>query len=155
MKKIFGDLTLRFSFFGLLIVVVQSLPNIVWALFPPEINRLDGNASSILVVEYGEHILGVAIVVLLLFLANKNCEKSVFFSSWAVFSYVLIFVYWVCWIFYFLGIQPNLVIYLMVIVPPIAFFSAGIAEKVLPISIISVIFLIFHLLVAMENFPIF
>jgi hypothetical protein len=43
----------------------------------------------------------------------------------------------------------------MVVLPPIAFFFAGIAEKVYPISVASVIFLIFHLAVVLENFPIF
>jgi hypothetical protein len=38
--------------------------------------------------------------------------------------------------------------------PPIAFFCAGVAEKVYPISAVSIVFLVFHLLVALENSPI-
>jgi hypothetical protein len=49
-------------------VALQALPNIVWTLFPPSIDPLAGNASTIPLIEYGEHILGVAIVILLLFL---------------------------------------------------------------------------------------
>ncbi len=54
---------------------------------------------------------------------------------------------------YLAGIQPLPVIYAMVILPPIAFFSAGIAGRIWPVSVASVVFMVFHLLVALENFP--
>ena len=54
------NLRIGFSLYGLIIVALQALPNIIWALFPPSVNSLEGNASSVLVIEYGEHILGVA-----------------------------------------------------------------------------------------------
>ena len=154
MKNSFKPLTLRFSLFGFLIVAAQSFPNIIWALFPPEMNRLEGNASSILFIEYAEHILGVAIVVSFLFLANKTQPNTFPRGAWAITAYVAVAAYWGCWIIYFMGIQPDLLIYSMVALPPIAFFSAGVAEKVWPIPAISAAFLVFHLLVAAENFPI-
>ena len=52
MKK----LRIGFSLYGLPIALLQALPNIVWALFPPAVNTLEGNASSIPFIEYGEHI---------------------------------------------------------------------------------------------------
>lgn len=55
---------------------------------------------------------------------------------------------------YYCTVQPLSVIYAMVVLPPIAFFCAGVAEKVYPISAVSIVFLVFHLLVALENFPI-
>ena len=155
MKNPFKTLTLRFSLFGLIIVVAQSLPNIIWALFPPNVNRLEGNASSIPFIEYGEHILGVAIVVLLLFLVQKTPPVKAYRSKPAVIAYITIALYWACWVLYFAGVQPDLVIYAMVVLPPVAFCSAGLAEKVYPISVASILFLVFHLLVAIENFPIF
>jgi hypothetical protein len=130
------------------------LPNIIWAVWPPTPNALEGNASSIPFIEYGEHILGVAIVVLLLFLVNKTLARKSPLGGWAISGFIAIALYWLCWMLYFTGVQPYPVIYAMVILPPFAFICAGIAEKVWPVSAASALFLVFHLLVAFENFPI-
>jgi len=149
------NLRLRFSYFGALVVALQALPNILWALFPPAVNRLEGNASSVPFIEVGEHILGVAIVILLLFLVNKTVPNRLHRGAPAIVSYTAIALYWLCWALYFAGAQPNVVIYAMVALPPVAFFCAGLAEKVWPISAASAAFLVFHMLVALENFPFF
>ena len=148
------NLHIRFSVFGCMIAALQLLPNLIWALFPPVVNRLQGNASSVLFLEYGEHILGTAIVILLLFLVNSTVPNKIHCNVPAILAYSGIALYWLCWVLYFCGIQPNAVIYAMVILPPAAFFCAGLAEKVYPISAVSALFLVFHLLVALENFPI-
>ena len=67
-------------------------------------------------------------------------------------AYFVIAFYWGCWVLYFAGVQTDLVIYSMVVLPPLVFFSAGVAEKVWPIPITAIVFLVFHLLVALENF---
>ena len=148
------DLRIRFSLYGALIVALQSLPNIIWALFPPAVNRLEGNASSIPFIEYGEHILGVAIVILLLFLVNKTVANRIHRNHTAIAGFIAITLYWLCWALCFSRIQPNAVLYAMVILPPVAFFCAGLAEKVWPISAASAVFLVFHMAVALENYPI-
>ena len=149
------NLRIGFSLYGLIIALLQALPNIVWALFPPTVNSLEGNASSIPFIEYGEHILGVAIVVMLMFLVCKGKEKIIPKNGFAIAGFIAIALYWLCWALYFCAIQPLPVIYAMVILPPAAFFCAGLAEKLYPISAVSAVFLGFHLAVAMENFPIF
>lgn len=152
-KQLWGRLQIRFSLFGASIAVLQLLPNIIWALFPPALNRLQGNSSSLLFIEYGEHCLGVAIVIMLFFLANKNEPKAVHRTVPGIASALFIGLYWLCWVLYYCGLQPNFVIYAMVVLPPAAFFAAGLAEKVYIISLASSIFVVFHLLVALENFP--
>lgn len=149
------NLRISFSLYGLIIAVLQLIPNIIWALFPPTVNTLEGNASSIPFIEYGEHILGVAIVVLLTFLVCKEQEKVIPKGGFAIAGFTAIALYWMCWALYFCSVQPLPVIYAMVILPPVAFFCAGIAEKVYPISVVSAVFLAFHIAVALENFPIF
>ena len=146
------NLRVRFSPYGFLIVLLQALPNIAWVLYPPTPNALAGNVSSIALVEYGEHILGVLIVVLLLFLVNQ-AQTRVPRSAWAIAGFICIALYWGCWALYFAGIQPKPLIYAMVLLPPVAFFSVGVAEKVWPIPVASALFLLFHLAVALENYP--
>ncbi|MDR1676245.1 MAG: hypothetical protein LBR86_07245 [Tannerella sp.] len=148
------NLRIRFSPFGFLTVLLGSLPNIVWALFPPSLDRLKGNASSVPFIEYGEHVLGVAIVILFLFLVNGTQRQIIPHGRLTVVTFASIALYWFCWILYFCGIQPNPLIYAMVVLPPVAFFCAGVAEKVYPVSAASVLFLVFHLTTALENFPI-
>ena len=147
-------LRIGFSWFGLLIVVLQASPNVIWLFYPPTPDRLAGNASSVPLIEYGEHALGVLIVLMLLFLINKSTPNRVHRTSPAVVAYTAIGLYWFCWGLYFAGFQPNPVIYAMVILPPVAFFCAGIAAKVWPIWLTSMLFAGFHALVALENFPI-
>ena len=148
------NLRVGFSLYGLIIVSLQAFPNIIWALFPPMVNALAGNASSVPFIEYGEHILGVAIVILLLFLVRRGEEKHIPKGKAAAVAYVAIGLYWVAWILYFCAVQPIPMLYAMVALPPIAFFCAGIAERVYPISVVSAVFFVFHLLVALENYPI-
>lgn len=148
------NLRIGFSLYGAIIVAMQTLPNIVWALFPPSPNALSGNASKVLFIEYGEHILGVAIVILLLFLVCRGRERIIPRSKLAYVSFAAIAIYWFCWVLYYCAVQALPVIYAMVILPPVAFFCAGAASKVYPISVISAVFLVFHLAVAAENFPI-
>lgn len=148
------NLRIRLSFYGLLIVSLQLLPNVIWALFPPTINRLQGTASSILIIEYGEQISRVAIIVLLLFLVNKTVPNVIHRNRPALVGFIAIALYWVFWVLYFNGIQPNAVIYAMVILPGVAFFSAGLAAKVWPVLAASVAFIVFHLLMTLKSFPI-
>jgi hypothetical protein len=147
---------MRFGFspFGFIIAMLQLLPNIIWALFPPERNILKGNTSSVPFIEYGEHILGVSIVIMLMFLVNQTQKKIVTAGLVTKASLALIGLYWLCWVFYFCEIQPLPVIYAMVVLPPLAFFLAGIAKKVYLIAAVSFIFLGFHLTVALENYPV-
>jgi len=42
------NLRLGFSLYGVIIAVLQMIPNIIWALFPPSKNRLEGNVSNFL-----------------------------------------------------------------------------------------------------------
>jgi len=148
------NLRLGFSFYGLIIVVLQLMPNIICVLFPPELNSLEGTSSSTPFIEYGEHILQVTIVILLVFLVNKTQERRIPRGLSTNVSFSAVALYWLCWVLYFSSIQPLLIIYAMVILPPVAFFSAGAAQKIYPISGASVLLLVFHLTVAFENFPI-
>jgi len=52
-----------------------------------------------------------------------------------------------------LGWQSSFIIYSLVILPPAAFFFAGLAKRVLPITIASLVFLVFHFAVTLESFP--
>lgn len=142
-----------FSPYGFLIVALQSLPNILWALRPPVPDVLKGNASSVPFIEFGEHILGVTAVILLVFLVNRKQMQRIPHGGWMVAGFLSIALYWLCWVAYFAGIQPTPIIYAMVILPPVAFFCAGVAQRTWPVPVISVVFLAFHLLVAFENFP--
>jgi hypothetical protein len=143
-----------FSLYGLIIAALQAAPNIVWALFPPAVNSLEGNASSAPFIEYGEHILGVAIVIMLLFLVRRGQELRLPRGAAVIIAYAAIGLYWICWILYFRSVQTIPVIYAMVVLPPISFFCAGLAEKVYLVSAASAVFAVFHLLTALENFPI-
>ena len=89
-----------------------------------------------------------------LFLVNKSGGGVIPNNIWSIVCVVNMLLYWLCWVLYYAGCQNNAVIYAMVLLPVIGFFSAGIAESVYPISIVSVAFLVFHIMITLENFPI-
>ncbi|MDR1152261.1 MAG: hypothetical protein LBK72_07280 [Bifidobacteriaceae bacterium] len=149
-----SNLRIGISLYGLSIVVLQALPNILWRLFPPSVDSLDGNSSSVPFIEYGEHILGVVTVVTLVILIQRGHEKEFPRGKAAIAAYAAIGLYWLCWALYFCEVQPLFVIYAMVVLPPIAFSCAGLAERVFPVSILSAVFAVFHVVVCLENFPI-
>lgn len=149
------NLRVRFSAFGATVAAAQLFPNLLWALFPPSPNRLAGNVSSSPFIEYGEHILGVLVVVLLVLVVNNKADHAAFFGFWGWMAYGLIGAYWVFWALYFCGLQQNAVLYALVVLPPGGFICAGFFKKVLLIPAVGFVFLIFHLLVALENFPLF
>lgn len=144
---------LGFSRFGFLVAALQLLPNMIWVLFPPDPNILTTNASPKPFLEYGEHILGVAIIIMLLFLVGKNDDELMPRGRSAAFAFGAILLYWFFWVLYYAGMQGNVVLYSMVVLPPIAFFLAGLAKKVSIISITALLFVVFHVLVTLENFP--
>jgi len=88
------NIRIRFSHYGLLIVALQSLPNIIWALWPPTPNALEGNASSVPLIAYGEHIMGVAVVFLLLFLVNKTQTQKIPHGNRTIAGFIAIALYW-------------------------------------------------------------
>lgn len=147
------DIRLGFSRFGFLVASLQLLPNIIWVLFPPDPDVLTNNSSVFPLLEYSEHILGTSIVLMLLFLVGEGDHKLIPKGKQAIGSFAAIVLYWICWILYYAGLQCNVVIYSMVVLPPIAFFLAGMAKKVPIISIAASLFVIFHVLVTLENFP--
>ncbi|HBG10338.1 MAG: hypothetical protein ACOX46_12120 [Limnochordia bacterium] len=150
----FRRVRVGFSRFGFLVVVLQALPNVLWALFPPAQNVLSRNSSEIVVLEYGEHILGVSIVIMLLFLVSREqVEAALPKGIPAVLSLAAIALYWAGWACYYAGVQNDFIVYSLVVLPPLSFFCAGLAKRVAVISVTSLIFLVFHCAVTLENFP--
>ncbi|HKM43433.1 MAG TPA: hypothetical protein VJZ70_05530 [Limnochordia bacterium] len=147
------SIRLGFSKFGFLVAFLQLLPNIVWVLFPPEPNILTANASLKPFLEYGEHVLGISIVIMLMFLVGGNDQRLIPRGKPTTLALGAILLYWVGWILYYAGMQGNVVIYSMVVLPPVAFFFAGWAKKTPAISIAAMLFVVFHVLVTLENFP--
>jgi len=148
------NLRIQFSLYGLLIAVLQILPNVIWALWPPSPNALKGNVSSVTFIEYGERILGIVIIVLLILLVSTSQARGIPKGKWTTISITTTALYWLCWMLYFAGVQPLPAIYAMVVLPPVTFFGAGVSKKVWLISVTSLVFLAFRLIMTFENFPI-
>lgn len=112
--------TLGFSKFGFLVAVLQLLPNVLWVLFPPAQDPLAGSRSSLPGLEFGEHVLGIALVVMLIFLVSRReSEPLIPAGLCGKVSLGAIALYWLGWACYFLGWQSSFIIYSLVILPPL------------------------------------
>ena len=127
------------------------LPNIIWQLFPPINDVLLTNITSYQYLDTLEWIVRISIIILLIFLLNKEVSKNK--TSYIGIAIVFLAIYYISWILYYLGIvSPELIILGMVIPPIFYFFFTGLWLKNYILLIPTVIFGIIHLTISNLNY---
>jgi len=152
-KKYIGldNYKIRFSIKGLIIYWLLLVPNIIWQLFPPINNVLLSSATSYPILDGVEWFFRTLILLILIFLVNKELSKNKTSYKWVAISFLAI--YYVSWILYYLGIvNPWLIILGMVITPTFYFFFSGIWLRNYILLIPTVIFGIFHFIISILNY---
>ena len=70
-NDVLHHVTLEFSKYGFLDAELKQLPNVLWVLFQPAKHPLAGSRSSLPGLEFGVHVLGFALVVMLICLVYR------------------------------------------------------------------------------------
>jgi len=93
-----------FSLYGLIAFVLQELPYLPWFLCPPKNNPLANNVPINVFLGILEKFGGVITVGLLIIIINKSVIRPKFKNKLFYISVLCLFTYYICWIFYFLGV---------------------------------------------------
>ncbi len=137
-----------FDIWGLLLFLIIMIPNIIWFAVPAPNDILRVNSITKAVDTVGS-VCQVLMIILLCILIHKERNKTKLPLITAVVISCLL--YFVSWVFYYLGITNVFVILGLTIPPCLAFLFFAIARKnmiaIIPISV----FAICHLIYATEN----
>jgi hypothetical protein len=145
--ELFGKYKL--STVGIIVIVLECLPNIIWAMAPPAHNPLSNNYAPYQWLEVSEHVLGVAIVILLMWQVTRPMTSRV--PILIVGGAILI--YWLSWGCYYADmISPFLLAGPMTVLPPIAFGMTALWQRNFVGLVTAVLFLVAHLMVTVLNF---
>ena len=138
-----------FDIWGLLLFLIIMIPNFIWFAVPAPNDILRADSITKAVDTVGS-VCQVLMIILLCILIRKERNKTRVPSITAVVISCLL--YFVSWVFYYLGITNVFVILGLTIPPCLAFLFFAIARRniiaIIPISV----FAICHLIYATVNF---
>lgn len=139
-----------FSPVGLLVVMLQQIPGIVWALRPPKLDPFAKNSGTLL-VEILEKTFGVATVVLVVVVLARSPVPPVFSSLFQGGAFLVLGAYYVLYIQYYRGITAWPVLLGMAAFPPSAFVLIALSQGNVLAIITGVIFGIVHVALTYHN----
>lgn len=151
MAKIMKNYKFGFSLAGLILYVLQLLPNIIWVLAPPVNDALARNSSPYPIINVIERVFGFMTVAFLILVVNKNGGKNG--RRYMASAALSLAAYYISWIFYYNGVVcPWLLVIGLAAMPPLYFIFAGIWMKNYAVVIPGVIFGITHIAITCVNY---
>jgi hypothetical protein len=117
----------RFSLLGLIAVVLQQIPGIVWAIRPPKVDPFARNSGSF-VVELLEKTFGISTLLLLVVVVSSTPLIPTLgaISLWSAF--VVLAAYYGFYVAYYLGLTSLTVLLGMAALPPMCFVLVAIHQ---------------------------
>ena len=128
-----------FSPIGLLAVILQQIPGIVWALHPPTVDPFAHNSGS-LPVEILEKSFGIATVVLLVVVLARVPVPSLLKTVSLVGAFAVLAAYYLFYVLYYMGVTDWPILLGMAAFPPLCFLLVALYQGNYPALITSVIF---------------
>jgi len=134
-----------FSIYGLIAFALQELPYLPWFLWIPVNNPLANNIPKNIFFGIFEKFGGILTVGLLIIVINRSVVHPNFKNKLFFISILCLIVYYICWIFYFLGFTNAwlIVIGLSAVIPIYHLFIALWLKNYFAI-LTSIIFFIGH-----------
>ena len=140
-----------FSLAGLLVVVAQQAPGIVWALRPPDDDPFSRNAGSLL-VEVLEKTFGIATIALLVVVFSRTTVPHVVTGSMFAGALLVLAAYYALYVLYYRGVTGLPVILGMAAFPPLAFALTAMGQGNWPALATTVVFGCVHIGLTYANF---
>ena len=139
-----------FDIWGLIIFIIIMVPNFIWFVVPApnDIFRGEPITETVDAIAY---ICQVLMVMSLCIFINQN-RKKISITRFIIATIICCLLYFLCWMFYYIGVTKAIVILGLVIFPCLTFLFFAIDRKnmiaVIPISI----FMICHLIYGVVNY---
>ena len=139
-----------FSPVGLLVVVLQQIPGIVWALHPPKLDPFAKNSGTWF-VEILEKTFGVATLVLVVVVLAGGPVPPVVRTLCRAGAFLVLAAYYVFYIQYYRGTTAWPVLLGMSAFPPSSFVLIALSQGNVPAIITGVVFGIVHVGLTCNN----
>lgn len=139
-----------FDFWGLLLFLVIMIPNFIWFAVPAPNDVLRADSVTPIIDGIGS-ICQVIFIAAICILKRKDIE-AVKLSKLVISSIVLVAIYYLGWVFYYLGMVNPVVIMLLTLPPCLSFIVYTIDRKNMIATIPTVIFTICHIIYGVANF---
>jgi hypothetical protein len=140
-----------FSLVGLLVVVLQQIPGIVWAVHPPKVDPFAHNSGT-LPVEILEKTFGIATILLLVVVVAKAPIFPGSRTAFLIGAFAILAAYYCFYVLYYLGVTSLPILLGMAAFPPLCFLFVGLAQGNYPAMITSVAFGAVHVGLTLANF---
>lgn len=138
-----------FDIWGLITFIIIMIPNFIWFEVPAP-NDILRRVPITETVDAIASICQVLMIMSLCIFINQNRRKSI--TRFIIATIICCLLYFLCWIFYYVGMTNDFVILGLIFFPCLTFLFFAIARKnrvaIIPISI----FTICHLIYGMVNY---
>ena len=144
-------LAFRFSLVGLVVVVLQQVPGIVWAIHPPQIDPFARNSGT-LPIEILEKAFGIATVLLLVVVPATvpilPRMRPLFLGG----TVAVLAAYYLFYVLYYLGFTSLAILLGMAAFPPVCFLLVALYQDNYLALITSLVFGAVHIGLTYANF---
>jgi len=140
----------RFSLLGLVVVIIQQVPGIVWALRPPKDDPFSRNSGTLL-FETLEKGFGIASLLMLIVVPFSAAPLREFGTVSGVGAFVVLTAYYAFYIAYYLGVARWPVLLGMALFPPVAYLLAAVCQGNVLAAVTTVIFGAVHVALTYTN----
>jgi hypothetical protein len=141
----------RFSLVGFVVVVLQQIPGIIWAIRPPKVDPFAENSGT-LMVEILEKTFGVATILLLVVVIASRPLHSSLSTVFLVGAFAVLATYYGFYVAYYLNVTSLPVLLGMAASPPLCFLLVAMSQGNYPALVSSVVFGAVHIGLTYTNF---
>lgn len=139
-----------FDIWGLVLFLIIMLPNFIWFAVPAPNDILRADSITPTVDAIGS-LCQIFFIIALCIIQRKSTSK-IQVNSLIIMVIASVLLYFIGWIFYYVGITNPLIILLLTIPPCIAFILFAIDRKNIIALMPAIVFTICHITYAIINF---
>ena len=139
-----------FDIGGLLLFLIIMIPNFIWFAVPAP-NDILRNPSTTENIDAVASVFQVIMIICLCILKNRN-QSRIHITPLIIITIISVAVYFISWVFYYVGITKAFVILGLTIPPCMAFLFYSIDRKNVVAVVPTIIFTICHLIYGIVNY---
>lgn len=148
--KMFKKYKIGFDIWGLMLFLIIMIPNFIWFAVPAPSDILRTES----ITEVADLIASICQVLMIIFLCIfiRQEHRKLSITYLIITMIVCCLLYFICWIFYYIGVTNAMVILGLTVLPCLAFLFFAIDRKNMIAIVPTVVFTICHLIYAIVNY---
>ena len=139
-----------FDILGLILFLIIMIPNFIWFAVPAP-NDILRNPSITETIDAVASVFQVIMIICLCILKNRN-QSKIHITPLIIITSISVAVYFISWVFYYVGITNAFVILGLTIPPCMAFLFYSLDRKNVIAVVPTIVFTICHLIYGIVNY---